>query len=327
MRIEQLFYLTEISRNHSLSLAAEALHISVQALSSSIKNLETELNTTILDRTNRGVSFTETGQLVLQYALSTTKGYNDLQQQLATTHASAASSPIQLCGTLYLHTIPVFLESILSSKINEFQQLYPEASIQIVQNTTHNICAAVQSEQHSALGMVLLPCMKNTVLRTFLPEGNMSFRPISISRFVCCVPKDSPFARHKTISIKKLLKEPLVIYTTGTVDNSPLLYLLRQYTEQLHITSSISSMTFWSKAIKDHIGIGFLNELFISSDSMVKDVFQDLVFIKVKEPLIAINGFIYADQLSPLASAFMDLFPSYRPSKNDPDFCTECMVL
>lgn len=327
LRIEQLYYLTELSRYRSLNLAADELHISTQALSASIKNLEIELDTVILERTNRGVSFTEDGEQVLQYAYKTIKGYEDLQRALDKSLSANTAASLNQKGTLLVHSVPVFLESILPCKIKEFQQKYPNVSIQIVQDTTNNICTAVQNNKQSILGMILLPSSKNTLMRTFLPEGNFLFRPISTNRYVCCVAKDSPFAKHKTISIKKILKEPLVIYTTGAAENSPLLCLLKQYTEHLQIASCVSSMTFWAKAIKEHIGIGFLNELFISPQSMVKEVYNDLVFIKLKEPLISVNGFLYTEQLSPLAADFIKQFPVYHPAKGDPVFRTEYLTL
>lgn len=39
MRIDQLIYLIEVSHSHSLNLAAEALHISTQALSASFSGV------------------------------------------------------------------------------------------------------------------------------------------------------------------------------------------------------------------------------------------------------------------------------------------------
>ena len=65
MRIEQFEYLTEISKNKSMNAASKKLHITPQALSTSIKKLEEELNLTILDRTTMGVSLTEKGQALL----------------------------------------------------------------------------------------------------------------------------------------------------------------------------------------------------------------------------------------------------------------------
>lgn len=321
MRIDQLRYLIEISRYNSLSLAADASNISTQALSSSIKNLEIELDTVLLNRTNRGVSLTENGKKVLQYAITTIDGYENLQNELRPTANSA------LTGTLYIYTTPVFLESILPSKIKEFQTTNPNVSVQVIQCSTNEICNAVQGNTQPVLGCVVLPCIKDKLLRDFLPTGDFLFHPINTSRYVCCVPKTSPLAKYKTVSIKKILKEPIVIYTTGVTTNSPLLHILKQYEDNLSIASTTSSITFWAKSIKDNMGIGLLNNLFTIPDSMVKTVFDDLVFIKPKESLIAINGFLYTDNSDPLITAFMNQFPIYHPSKNDPIFCNECITL
>ena len=326
MRIEQLIYLIELSHSRSLNLAAEALHISTQALSASMKNLETELCTTILVRSNRGVTFTESGQKVLQYAHHVVNGYYSLLDELAPQSVSATPHS-SLNGTLHLLSAPAFLESFIPSKIQEFQQQYPHVNLSVTQCSTREICTNLQNSTTPSLGLVLLPCNKDTLFRQFIPEGEFTFRPINISRFVCCVAKDSPFARHKTISIKKVLKHPLVIYTTGSGKNSPLLYQLHQFDVQPQVASVVSSINFWAKSIKNHLGIGFLNEIFLQPQSMVKDAFDDLIFIKLTEPLLTLNGFIYTGEPAPLLTTFMNQFPAFHPTKNDPVFCKEIISL
>ncbi|MEE0434765.1 MAG: LysR family transcriptional regulator [Peptococcaceae bacterium] len=327
MRIEQLTYLIEISHSRSLNLAAEKLHISTQALSASIKNLESELGTIILNRTNRGITFTEQGQRILQYAHTVINEHQKLLHDLA--QDSDEVSKNLLCGNLTLYSAPAFLESFVPPKIQEFQQQYPAIHLSVTQCSTHDICMNLQktTSNTSKLGLVILPCTKASLLRDFLPKEHFFFRPINIGRFVGCVPKDSPFAQHKTISLNKLLKQPIVIYTTGAAENSPLLHRLKQYNDHIQISSVVSSINFWARSIKNHLGIGFLNDIFLQPQSMVKDAFDDLVFIKINEPLLTINGFIYTDEPSPLARTFMQQFPVYHPSKNDPTFCKELIEL
>lgn len=60
-----LYYLIKINDYQSISLAAENLHISQPALSQAIKNLEKNLNLTLLNRTYRGVNLTEDGKKVV----------------------------------------------------------------------------------------------------------------------------------------------------------------------------------------------------------------------------------------------------------------------
>lgn len=68
MRLEQLYYLIEVSNCRSLSEASERLHISQQALNVNIKTLEKELGLVLLNRTNRGITLTKAGIVLTQKA-------------------------------------------------------------------------------------------------------------------------------------------------------------------------------------------------------------------------------------------------------------------
>ena len=61
MRLEQLLYLIEISRQSSLNTASERLHLTQQALSLSIKNLENEMGVPLLKRTHQGICLPQAG--------------------------------------------------------------------------------------------------------------------------------------------------------------------------------------------------------------------------------------------------------------------------
>ena len=61
MTTEQLQYLLEISRNPSLNSASQKLHITLQALSISIKKLENELGFPLLERSYKGISLNNHG--------------------------------------------------------------------------------------------------------------------------------------------------------------------------------------------------------------------------------------------------------------------------
>ena len=68
MRMEQLKYLVDIAETKSMSKTAERMFVSPQAVSQSIKQLETELDTELLVRTNMGVLLTEIGEGVVERA-------------------------------------------------------------------------------------------------------------------------------------------------------------------------------------------------------------------------------------------------------------------
>ncbi|NGY80006.1 LysR family transcriptional regulator [Bacillus megaterium] len=66
MNIEQLKHIVEIDKTGSLKEAAGNLHITLPALSQSIKNLEKELNIMIFHRSRRGSIPTEEGHRLIE---------------------------------------------------------------------------------------------------------------------------------------------------------------------------------------------------------------------------------------------------------------------
>ena len=62
MKIDQMRQLLEIAKSKSLSKASQNMFISQQALSSSIRKMEEELNVQLMIRTNHGVVLTKEGE-------------------------------------------------------------------------------------------------------------------------------------------------------------------------------------------------------------------------------------------------------------------------
>ena len=61
MTLEQLTYLVEIAKYHSMSTAAKELHMTQQNISHAVKKLETELDLMLFERTPQGVRPLRTG--------------------------------------------------------------------------------------------------------------------------------------------------------------------------------------------------------------------------------------------------------------------------
>ena len=65
LSLYRIFY--TVAQCGSISAAARHLYISQPAISKSISNLENELQTHLFERTSRGVSLTEEGQLLFHH--------------------------------------------------------------------------------------------------------------------------------------------------------------------------------------------------------------------------------------------------------------------
>lgn len=68
MKIKQFEYVCEIAKCQSITIAAQNLFISQQALSETLKLLEQELNFSIFNRTKKGMTLTPEGEFFLKDA-------------------------------------------------------------------------------------------------------------------------------------------------------------------------------------------------------------------------------------------------------------------
>lgn len=78
IKMEQLYYLVEVEKYHSITLAAEKLFLTKAAISTAIKQLEKECGFDIFTRSYRGVSLTPEGELVFNYATQILNLHNEI---------------------------------------------------------------------------------------------------------------------------------------------------------------------------------------------------------------------------------------------------------
>lgn len=84
MTFQQLQYFLEVHRTGSVTKAAKNLFVSYPSVSVAITNIEKELGVVLFSRGPKGLSLTEQGQRVLEYANTITQAYmqmNDLRQE------------------------------------------------------------------------------------------------------------------------------------------------------------------------------------------------------------------------------------------------------
>ena len=70
MQLESLRYFVEVAQTNSMTKASQNLFLSQQGISRSIQQLEQELECTLLVRGQKGVSLTEEGEAVYDFALN-----------------------------------------------------------------------------------------------------------------------------------------------------------------------------------------------------------------------------------------------------------------
>ena len=135
MNIESLKYFYNIARAGNISSVARDMHISQSALSQQINKLEADLSKTLMERSNKGVSLTPTGQIVYRFAESVLKTYDNMLDDISEYEKENMIIKISACHSIADYGIPCTL--MLS------QKEYPLHKYELSSGSSENIVADV----------------------------------------------------------------------------------------------------------------------------------------------------------------------------------------
>jgi len=130
--IQQLRYLVSLSDAGSFHAAAAACYVSQSTLSTGIKNLETQLGTLMVDRSNRVLVFTEIGQEVVQLAREVLAKSEEIVRA-----SQQRNEP--LSGTLRMGGIPTVLPYLVGPLLKRIETEYPECTLQLLEDTSDKL--------------------------------------------------------------------------------------------------------------------------------------------------------------------------------------------
>ncbi len=301
MRMEQLICLVEIFQQKSINIASESLHMTQQALSSSMKTLENELGVQLLHRTRKGCSLTHEGEKLLDFARDILPRYQSLCDEFRRQNQASESEKLE--GRLHIYVNSVFYLSLLSDTIKIFCEKHPQLKVVVLAHSPAHICEQLQERPRDGvhrIGFVNVPCAEDGLPhQDFLPARGLRFHPLARGSYVACVGKNSPLAAHKELSIKALLRHPLIIGASDDADITPLHWLISRYGKP-HIALSVASLPFWNQAVNSNVGVGFLHAIFLDHPEYMQKYVHDMALIQIQEKLMAVTGYLTTARISPV---------------------------
>ncbi len=196
MELRQLRYFIAVAEHLSFSRAAEELHITVPPLSRQIRQLEDEFSVQLFVRNRRSVILTDVGRLFLREAKT-------LDQQMKQLTICIRAAKHGDAGTVRIG-VGLHLGERLSRAVMEHSRQYPLVEIQ-----TAGIYSSLQS---AALfeGKVDVGFLRPPVDRVHLNS-----EPLFEEGLVVLVNRASPLAKRKSVRIRDLSGEPLLLHDRG----------------------------------------------------------------------------------------------------------------
>lgn len=149
MNFNQLLYLKELVYTGNFSEAAENLNISQPALSAQIKQLEREVELSLIDRNERPIALTKDGEAFFEISMSILQRFEALKDL-----------PVELendiRGELKIGIIPTLAPYFIPLFIDDLQKNYPELKITIEELITEDIVLKVRTG-HLDAGLISTP--------------------------------------------------------------------------------------------------------------------------------------------------------------------------
>ncbi len=239
-----LWYLIQVGKYQSLSIAAEQLHISQPSLSIAIKKLESELGLQLLKRTYRGVHLTEDGEKVVALAQKAFSYFDEIEA--LSTNYSAKSDSVTL-DNIIIHTNPAF-NSLLSTALAESSKQF-DLEIKPLENTIDPYTLISENQQH----IVLTSINENTALPADIGMTVL----VKSKAYIMCTADFSFIPKEKsTISFKELLQIPLITVKSGFELQDTLLHILNLYGTPIIKASTIDVFSM-SAMVNSGLGASF----------------------------------------------------------------------
>lgn len=275
MHLDALKYFLSVVEEKSISKAAAKTHISQSALSQMIQKLEEDLGFELLKRSNRGVTLTSSGEIVLKYSNNIIKSFDKMTDDLKSFDANKNKLTISGTWSLAAYSLPCMLYKI--------KKKFPEYIYGLEAKTVPEIIHDIQ-EDLSDFGFV----------DAINKNDGLVYHKMGQEKVVLIAKADYKIA--DSISLRELMDVELIMCTMNKKTCEHLddaLKVVNERLDSLNVIFNADSLTAVKSSVLNGYGMAFVpyesikHELYEKSIKLVEvpEVVLDYdIFMVSKKP-------------------------------------------
>ncbi|QAU35946.1 LysR family transcriptional regulator [Janthinobacterium sp. 17J80-10] len=226
----------------TIAAAAEREHIAAAAVSKRISELESQLRTQLLNRTNKGIEPTAAGIALLGLARRALHELDDIAVQMQE-YASGMRGHVRIFANISAIT------QFLPGEIKSFLAEYPQIQVNLEEKISTAVTKAV-AENAADIGIFIMQ-----------PHGHqLEVFPYHEDKLVLITPADHPLAARKTISFADTLEYDYVGLHTGSTINLQLQNAASELGRLVRFSIQVTSYDALCLMVGSGLGIGILPE-------------------------------------------------------------------
>lgn len=205
MTLQQLKYVVMVAEKGTITEAAKKIFISQPSLTNAIRELENEMNITIFDRTNKGISVSKDGEVFLGYARQVLEQANLLEEK----YLGKSDIKQQFCISTQHYSFAV---NAFVDLIKEYGQDKYDFSLRETQ--TYEIIDDV-ARMKSEIGVLYLNDFNENVILKELKANNLEFHELFVARPHVFISDRHPLAGKESVSFNDLIPYPYLSFEQG----------------------------------------------------------------------------------------------------------------
>lgn len=285
------FYTT--AKCNSISKAAKELHMTQPGVSMQIQKLENEIDSKLLNRSNTGISLTESGKIILEFAESMLSLQDNLSKKLHELKNVKSKLAIACCKSLG--------EDVMPCSIYTFKEIHCNIDVSMDIYNTSDILKKLHNHETN-IGII-----------QDMPSNKKDFEIIPL------MPDNLVLVGGKDVSIKSINKDdlyslPLIMREEGSANQLVLKNLLTENGldfSKLNIVLSLNSPNSIKSSISFGQGYSFLPEISLTHElrsGTLKKINVGTIKLPFKYYIVLRKNY----KLAPFEEKFIDFLTSKK---------------
>ena len=275
------------------------MYVSQPALSTTIRELEEELNIKLFDRNNKGVKITAEGMEFLTYAKQAVSQYEVIEDRYIDKWKDRKHFSVSMQH--YVFALHAFINTIRKYDVNKYSYSVNETKTDDVLRDVNNM--------KSEIGIISYSKSNEKLIHKLFREYQLTFTPIMTRDTYAYLWKTHPLADKKELSLDELTDYPCISFD----QNSESEYYLSEealsdYEFEKHIKSNDRATTAELMASLNGYSIGTGN---MTESIALRD---DFVCIKLKEEDPLTIGYIVREnhEMSDIGKTYIEEILKYK---------------
>ena len=297
MTIQQLQYFITSAKYSSVSRAAEELFVSQSAVSKSLKALEDELGTILIERDRRGIRLTPDGMNFLRDSYTLLNRFEDIKQNY--TGRGSLPEKLDVSSQHYIFAVAALARFARERSTAHY-------TLNIRECPTSDIIKNV-STRISEIGFIYYNTSNKSFILRELDQSGLEFSPLADALPHAYLNKNHPLASKKAVTLQELADYPFIYYNYDTDNTGFAEEVMAPSRSERSVSVSDRNTLFTMIDLTDgyHIGSGYLLDGFTPENITAVPIAQDSAAEQLTMTIGRIN--LKGQALSPAAENFLEI--------------------